>query len=122
MQWVIPISREDKITSKRDNLYHVLESINSNSYEIDLPIEFLFSVHPTFNVADLNTFNVGDDFPESMINHFEEGEDDKNHDVPNVPTRPLTRDKATLILSPTIQAFIGARTLESNKLSSLYKI
>jgi len=59
----------------------------------------------------LNTFNVGDDFPDSMINHFEEREDDKNHDVPNVPTRPLTRNKATLILSPTIQAFIGARTL-----------
>ena len=31
------------------------------------------------------------------MNPFEEGEDDKDHDVPNVPTGPITRSKAKKI-------------------------
>ena len=33
----------------------------------------------------------GDNFSDSRTNSFEEGEDDKNHGVPNVPTGPITR-------------------------------
>ena len=39
-----------------------------------------------FNVADLSPFDVGDDFSDSRTNSFEEGEDDKDHGYPNVPT------------------------------------
>ena len=47
-----------------------------------------------FNVADLNPFDVGDDFSDSRTNPFEEGEDDKHHGVPKVPIELITRSKA----------------------------
>ena len=72
--------------------HQVLERINNNAYKIDLLGDF--SVHSTFNVVDLSHFDVSDDFSDSRTNPFEEGEDDKNHDVPNVPTGSITRSKA----------------------------
>ena len=78
---------EDKVTFKRGDPCQVLEIINNNSYKIDLLGEF--AVHSTFNVADLSSFDVGDDFPDSRTNPLEEGEDDKLHGVLNVPTRPI---------------------------------
>ena len=101
MQYAILISKEDKVTSKRDVSYQVLERINNNAYKINLPEEF--SVHSTLNVADLSSFDVSDDFSDSRTNSFEEGKNDKDHGVPNVPTRPMTRSKAKKIQ----QAFIG---------------
>ena len=65
--------------------------------KIDLPLEF--SVHSTFNVAELSPFDVGDDFSDSRTNPFEEGDDDMNH---GVPTGPITQPKAKKIQ----QAFI----------------
>ena len=76
-----------KLHSRGDDPYQVLERIN-NAYKIDLLVEF--SVHSTFNVADLSHFDVDDDFPDSRTNPFEEGEDDKNHVVSNVSTRSIT--------------------------------
>jgi len=72
-----------------DNPYQVLEKINNNAYKIDFPGEF--SVHSTFNVADLNLFDVGDDFSNSRTNHFEKCKDDKDLGVPNVSTGPIIR-------------------------------
>jgi len=43
--------RETKLHSRGDDPYQVLEIINNNSYKIDFLGEF--SVHFTFNVADL---------------------------------------------------------------------
>ena len=50
----------------------------------------------------MSPFDVGDDFPDSRTNSFEEEEDDKDHGVPNVPTGPITRSKTEKIQ----QAFI----------------
>ena len=51
-----------------------------------------------FNVADLSPFDVGDDFSDSRTNPFEEGEDDKDHGDPNVPTGPAKKIQQAFIL------------------------
>ena len=60
-----------KLHPRGDDPYQVLERINNNAYKIDLHGDF--SVHSTFNVADLSSFDVGDDFSDSRTNPFEEG-------------------------------------------------
>ena len=69
-QRAIHISKKDQVTSKGDDPYQVLERINNNAYKIDLLREF--SVRSIFDVNDLTPFNVGDNFPDSRTNHFEE--------------------------------------------------
>ena len=57
------------------------------------------------------TFDIGDDFSDSRTNPFEEGEDDKNHGVPNIPTGPITWSKAKKIQQTFIvhlQDWIGS--------------
>ena len=99
-QGAIPISKEEKITSKRGWPLQVLERINNNAYKIDLSREV--SVYSTLNVADLNSFYIGDDFFYLRTKPFENGEDDKDHGVPNIPIEPITRSKTKKIQ----QAFI----------------
>ena len=92
--------RKTKLYPRGDDPYQVLERINNNAYKIELQEEC--SVHSIINVADLSSFDIDDDFPDSKTNPFEEGENDKDHGIPNVPTRPITRSKAKNIQ----QAFI----------------
>ena len=73
-----------KLHPRGDDPYQVLGRINNNAYKIDLSIEL--PVYSTFNVTDLSLFVVGDDFSDLRMNTFEEGEDDKDHGVPNFPT------------------------------------
>jgi len=65
----------------------VLEIINNNAYKMIFLENFQHVLLSIFNVADLSSFDVGDAFSDSRMNPFEEGEDDKDHDDPNVPTR-----------------------------------
>ena len=89
--WVWIHFCKERFTSQRktklhrgDDPYRVLERINNNAYKIDLSEKL--SVHSTFNVANLIPLDVGDNFSDLRTNHFEEGEDDKDHGVPNFPT------------------------------------
>ena len=59
--------RHSKLLPRGDGPYQVLESINDNTYKLDLPDEYNVSV--TFNVIDLSPFDVGDDL---RTNHFQE--------------------------------------------------
>ena len=90
-----PSQRKKKLHQRGDDPYQVLKKINNNVYKIDFLGEF--SVHFTFNVANLSHFDVGDDFSDSRTNPFEEEEDDKDPGIPNVPTGPITRSKAMKI-------------------------
>ena len=59
----------------------------------------------------MSLFYVGVDFPNSRTNSFEVEKGDKDHGVPNVPTRLITRSKAMKI-QPTfflhLQNWIGS--------------
>ena len=81
-----------KLHPRGDDPYQVLERINNNAYKIDLSGEF--SIHSTFNVTNLTSFDVGDDFCDLRMSPFEEGENDKDYGVPNVPTGSITQSKA----------------------------
>ena len=62
------------------------------------------SVQPSFLKLETDTIDEG------QLN-FEEGEDDKNHGVPTVRTRPITRSKAKKIQQTFIlhlQNWIGS--------------
>jgi len=72
----------------------VLEKINDNAYKLDLPGEY--NVNASFNVADLSSFDVGDDL---RTNPFEEMGNDTNQvakisqDPLNIHGGPMTRSK-----------------------------
>ena len=76
-----------------------MERINDNAYKLDLPGEY--NVSATFNVSDLNSFDVGDDLRTNPLQ--EEGNDwikDKTitstwdeaySNLTQVPVKPVTR-------------------------------
>lgn len=45
-----PVQRHNKLLPRGDGPFQVVESINDNTYKIDLPGEY--GVHVTFNVSD----------------------------------------------------------------------
>ena len=54
-----PQQRKSKLLPRGDGPFQVLERINDNAYKLDLPGEY--NVHATFNVSDLNPFDVCDE-------------------------------------------------------------
>jgi hypothetical protein len=64
-----PEKRRSKLLPRGDGPFQVVERINDNAYKLDLPGEY--GVSASFNVADLSSFDVGDDL---RANHSQEGE------------------------------------------------
>ena len=54
-----PVQRHNKLLSHGDGPFQVVERINDNAYKFDFSGEY--GVSATFNVADLNPFDIGDD-------------------------------------------------------------
>ena len=105
--------RQSKLQLSGDKTFQVLEGISNNAYKLDLPGEY--NVSATFNVADLSSFDVGNDL---RSNPFVEKGNDKNHGGPveqdalKLPSSPITRSKLRNIqeaMSGLIQAFILAQ-------------
>ncbi|XP_051152721.1 uncharacterized protein LOC127266509 [Andrographis paniculata] len=55
-----PELRKSKLTPRGDGPFRVLERINDNAYKLELPSEY--QVHATFNVSDLNLFDIADEY------------------------------------------------------------
>ncbi|KAL0439288.1 UNVERIFIED_CONTAM: hypothetical protein Slati_2411800 [Sesamum latifolium] len=72
-----PDKRKSKLIPKGDGPFRLLERINDNAYELDLPGEY--GVSATFNISDLCPFYDADN-EESMEIPFQEGEDDGNEE------------------------------------------
>ncbi|KAF7832903.1 Transposon Ty3-I Gag-Pol polyprotein [Senna tora] len=91
-----PQQRKSKLQPRGDEPFQVIEKINDNAYEIDLPGEN--QVSATFNVSDLSPFDVGSN---SRTDPFEEGENDMdqnaNQDDLHLPTGPIIIAKAKRI-------------------------
>ena len=103
-----PAQRKSKLHPRGNGPFQVLEKINDNAYKLDLPGEY--NVFATFNVSDLNPFDVGVD---SRTNPFEEGGNDmiptahkefkagdyaaKRSDPLQVSVGPITRQRAKKI-------------------------
>ena len=90
-----PAQRRSKLLPKGDGPFQVLERINNNAYQLDLPNEY--TVSATFNVTDLSPFDAGDDF---RTNPFQEEGNDGSRakegsvDPLVVPLGPMTRVRA----------------------------
>ena len=89
-----PTQRRSKLLPRGDGPFQILERINDNAYKLDLPGEY--NVSASFNVTDLNPFDVGDDL---RTNPFqEEGNDANQSTTPKepiqVPIGPVTRARA----------------------------
>lgn len=87
-------------------LFQVLERINDDAYNIDLPGEY--NVNATFNVADLSPYDVGED---SRTNPFEEKGNDANQELEqpsssstrdpmHIPSEPITRARVKKLKEP----------------------
>ena len=91
-----PAHRQSKLHPKGDGPFQVLETINDNSYKLDLPCEY--NISATFDVSNLSPSDVGDD---SRMNPFEERGNDENQqtfkDPLHVPVGPITRAKSKKI-------------------------
>ena len=74
-----PVQRRNKLLPCGDGPFQVLERVNDNAYEIDLPGEY--GVSTTFNVVDLSPFDVGDDRDLRTNSSQEEGTDVIPHGV-----------------------------------------
>jgi hypothetical protein len=59
--------------------YKIIEKINDNAYQLELPPEFW--VCPTFNIADLKSYLGEEDELESRMTLFQEGLEGKREVV-----------------------------------------
>ena len=92
-----PTHRRSKLHPRGDGPFQVVERINDNAYQLDLPGEY--NISATFNVFDLSLFDVGDD---SRSNPFKERGNDENQQAPlkdplHVPVGPITRARSKKI-------------------------
>ncbi|RDY03871.1 Tf2-9, partial [Mucuna pruriens] len=71
-----PTQRKYKLQPRGDGTFQVLKKINDNAYKLDLPTTY-DNISPTFNVAYLSLFVVGEE-SDSRMNPFEEGGNDKD--------------------------------------------
>ena len=51
--------RKCKLLPQRDGPFQVLEQINDNAYNLNLPSEY--NISASFNVSNLSPFDAGDD-------------------------------------------------------------
>jgi hypothetical protein len=69
-----PDLKKSKLMLRADGPFKVLEKINYNAYNFDLPADFWIS--PTFNITDLKAYLGEEDELESRMTQMQEGEDD----------------------------------------------
>jgi hypothetical protein len=106
-----PDLRKSKLMPCAAGPFKVLEKLNDNVYELELPAEF-GTVSPTFNIADLKPYFGEEDELSSRMTSIQEGEDDE--DIPTVDTTtthphvqgPLTRACARQ-LNYHVLSFLG---------------
>ena len=104
--------RKSKLLPWGDGPFQVIERINDNAYKIELP--GMYGVSATFNVVDLNPFDVGDGW-DSRTNPSQERENDMNHDQRiSIPQGPITKTRAKK-LQQTLFTYIQAMVSSSKE-------
>ena len=111
-----PEKRRNKLMPRGDGPFQVLAKVNDNAYQLDLPGEY--GINPTFNVADLLPFDIGDDLDLRANPSQVEGTDERpplsvadsngSSEVVNAPTLnlgPMTRARARK-LRELLQTFL----------------
>ena len=113
-----PARRRSKLHPRGDGPFQVIERINDNAYNLDLPGEY--NISATFNVSDLSPFDVGDDL---RTNPFEERGNDEHHkafkDPLHVPVGPITKARSKKIkeaLNGLIQEILADSNTGHSKL------
>jgi hypothetical protein len=69
-----PDLRKYKLMPRVDGPFKVIEKINENAYNLDLPIDF--GVSPTFNITGLKPYLGEEDELKLWMTQMQEGEDD----------------------------------------------
>jgi hypothetical protein len=93
-----PDVRKSKLMCCADGPFKILEKINDNAYELELPPEF--GVGPTFNILDLWPYLGEEDDVSSRTTSIQEGEDDEDITTSDTTTPsievqgPITRSRA----------------------------
>jgi hypothetical protein len=93
----LPDLGKSKLVPRADGLFKVLEKINENAYNLDLPA--YFGVSPTFNIADLKPYLGEEDEHELRMTQIQEGQDDVD-----INTSDTTTPTHNQISSPITQA------------------
>jgi hypothetical protein len=94
-----PELRKSKLVPPDDGHFKILEKVNDNTNNLELPSNF--GISPTFNIADLTPYMGEEDELESRMTPLQEGEDDEDitpmHTAktpPIVILGPITRARA----------------------------
>jgi len=107
-----PSKRKSKLMPRANGPFEVLERINNNAYNINLPWEY--GVSTTFNVADLSLYLEDDTLENLSVNSYQ-GEDDGDqalNDQVNIPTTQPSQEKGSKAqkLAQIIKDIKAART------------
>lgn len=108
-----PDLRKSKLMPRVDGPFKVLEKINDNAYNLDLPADF--GVSPTFNIAGLKPYLGEDDELPPRTTSIQEGGDDE--DIFSTVT-PIATPTSVIPLGPMTRA--RARQIHGQVLSLLY--
>jgi hypothetical protein len=93
-----PNLRKSKLMFCTDGPFMILEKINDNAYQLELPLEF--GVSPTFNILDLQPYLGEEDEVSSRMMSIQEGDDDEDITTLDTTTPffevqgPITRSRA----------------------------
>jgi hypothetical protein len=114
-----PDLRKSKLMPRADGPFKVIEKINDNAYQLELPADF--GVSPTFNVADLKPYLGEEDEIPSRTTSIQEGEDDE--DITTLDTSippilmqgPITRSRARQ-LKQQVNSFLSSSICENENI------
>ena len=85
---IFPELRKSKLMPKAVGPYKIIEKINDNAYKLELPPEI--GVSPTFNITNLKPYLAEEDKLELRMTQIQEGEDDEDITLLDVPADPPT--------------------------------
>ena len=103
-----PEQRKSKLMPRVDGPFQILRKLHDNAYQLDL--QGKYDISSSFNVSDLSTFCADD--PDLLSNPFEEGGNDRTHDLDQDVEQTQHGDQDDQISPTEVQPFSRTRSTD----------